>query len=147
MKGGWFLIKKSKINSPVERWGSVESEQEEEEGVALGEDVGNLLLLASVGHQLGSGDVGNLLRCLLFQIDAVDDLFEAIGEVELGEVGLRTDLLWCRGSSEPGGGSSGFADSGVEGEAAAYSDLVLGSGSALKIAAKYFDQRKKKISS
>ena len=93
MKGGWFLIKKSKINSPVERWVSVESEQEEEEGVALGEDVGNLLLLASVAHQLGSGDVGNLLRCLLFQIDAVDDLFEAIGEVELGEVGLRTDLL------------------------------------------------------
>ena len=138
MKGGWFLIKKSKINSPVERWVSVESEQEEEEGVALGEDVGNLLL-----HQLGSGDVGNLLRCLLFQIDAVDDLFEAIGEVELAEVGLRTDLLWSRGSSEPGGGSSGFADSGVEGEAAAYSDLVLGSGSALKIAAKYFDQRKK----
>ena len=139
------------------RWVSVESEQEEEEAVALGEDVGNLLLghqlgsedvgnlllLASVGHQLGSGDVGNLLRCLLFQIDAVDDLFEAIGEVELGEVGLRTDLLWSRGSSEPGGGSSGFADSGVEGEAAAYSDLVLGSGSALKIAAKYFDQRKK----
>ena len=123
------------------RWVSVESEQEEEEAVALGEDVGNLLLLlASVGHQLGSGDVGNLLRCLLFQIDAVDDLFEAIGEVELGEV----DLLWSRGSSEPGGGgSSGFADSGVEGEAAAYSDLVLGSGSALKIAAKYFDQRKK----
>ena len=118
---------------------SVESEQEEEEGVALGEDVGNLLLLASVAHQLGSGDVGNLLRCLLFQIDAVDDLFEAIGEVELAEVGL----LWSRGSSEPGGGSSGFADSGVEGEAAAYSDLVLGSGSALKIAAKYFDQRKK----
>ena len=65
------------------------------------------------------------------------------------EVGLRTDLLWSGGSSDPGesGGSGGFGGSGGksggEGEAAAYCDLVLGCAPALKIAAKYFDQRQK----
>ena len=127
------------------RQASVESGQEGVEAVALGEDVGNLLLV-EVGDQLGEG-VGNLLlgdfgdqlgecvgRCLLFQIDVFYDLLEVTGEVESGEAVLR-----LFGGSPGGflgyGGFGGFVASDGVVEAAAYCDLVLG-GSALKIAAK-----------